>query len=218
MSINLAYNDLMYLQQKMFEFNRRLEQLDLRGNKITQIHFEISDLTDLIYIDLRRNLIEYLDASSRQQIDMLYNNKQTYKDIMGTNRSFVIDLRDNPFSCSCHSLDFIVWFVNSPVFEDSRDEYHCEIDGQHISMDTNAITTAKYDCDKPIRKLRQMLLSTLVPCITLSIAVIVSIILFKKYRKFKNRQKLRENVEHINDETYGYRFPVFLSYVKTACL
>ena len=213
-SLNLAYNDLVYLPEKVFQFNRRLQQLDLTGNKITQIHFKISELTYLIYIDFRSNLINNLDASSRRQINMLYNNKQTYKNIMGTNKKIVIDLRDNPFSCSCHSLDFIRWFVNSPVFDDSRDEYFCEIDGQHIPMDTNAITTAKYDCDKPIRKMRQVLLSTLVPCITLSIAGIVSIILFKKYRKFKNVQKLRKNVAHINDETYGYRFPVFLSYAS----
>ena len=214
MSLNLAYNDLVYLPEKVFQFNRRLEQLNLTGNKITQIHFEISELTYLIYIDFRSNLIKYLDASSRQQIDMLYKYKQTYKNIMETNRSFVIDLRDNPFSCRCQSLDFIVWFVNSPVFQDSRDEYHCEIDGQHIPMDTNAITTAEYDCDKRIRKLRQVLLSTLVPCITLSIAGIVSIILFKKYRKFKNLQNLRENIAQINRDTYRYCFPIFLSYAS----
>ena len=43
---------------------------------------------------------------------------------------------------------------------------------------------------------------------------IVSIILFKKYRKFKNLQNLRENIAQINRDTYGYRFPVFLSYAS----
>ena len=214
MSLNLAYNDLAYLPREVLKFNRKLKLLYLRGNKIAQIHFEIAHLIYLCYIDLRNNVIEYLDDSSMRQIDMLYNKKQAYKNGMITNRSFVIDLRDNPFSCSCRSLDFIEWFVNSPIFKGSRDEYHCDVDGQYISMNTNAVTAAKYDCDKPKRKLRQMLLSTLLPCISLGIAIVVSIILFKKYREFKGLQKLRENVALINDERCGHRFPVFLSYAS----
>ena len=214
MSINLANNDLAYLPHKVFKFNKALKKLNLRGNKITQIHFDIADLTYLVYIDLRNNYIQYLDASSMRQIDKLYANKQQYKNGMEAARSFVIDLTDNPFSCSCSSLDFIVWFVNSPVFEGSRDEYYCELDDKQIPMNTNAVTAAKYDCDKPKRKLWQLLFSTLLPCITIGIAIVVSIILFKKYRKFKRLQKLRENIALINDERCEYRFPVFLSYAS----
>ena len=213
-NLALAYNGLTCLPQKVFELNNQLEQLDLRGNKIKQIDFEISNLTSLTNMDLRGNLIEYLDASSRQQIDTLFHNKQTINAIMDRNGSFVVDIRNNPFSCKCHSLDFIVWFINSPIFENSRGNYHCEIDGQHILMNTNAITAARYECGKPARKVRNILIFTLVPCVTLSIVIAVSILLFKRYRYFKNLQKLRKNISLILEETFLYRFPVFLSYAS----
>ena len=213
-SLNLSYCELTDLPQKVFEFNTELEQLDLRGNKITQINFEISNLTSLRNMDLRDNLVEYLDASSRQQLDTLYKHSQILNTVEGRNQSIVIDIRDNPFSCSCKSLDFIMWFIHSPIFEDSRDDYHCERDGQHIPMNTNAVTMAKYECDRSARKLRKVLISTLVPCIALSIAIAGSILLFKRYRYLKNLRKLRRNIAQILEETFGYRFPVFLSYAS----
>ena len=213
-SLSLAYDGLAGLPQKVFEFNKKLEQLDVRGNKMTQIDFEISNLTYLRNMDLRYNLIEYLDASSRQQVDTLFHNKQIKETVMDRNGSFVIDIRNNPFSCKCHSLDFIVWFINSPIFENSRGSYHCEIDGQRISMNTKAITAAKYECSKPARKVRKILKSTLVPCVTLSIVIAVSILLVKRFRYVKNLQKLRRNIAQIREETFGYRLPVFLSYAS----
>ena len=148
-NLALAYNGLTCLPLNVFELNTQLEQLDVRGNKIKQIDFEISNLTSLTNLDLRGNLSEYLDVSSRQQVDTLFHNKQMIKAIMDRNGSFVVDIRNTPFSCKCHSLDFIVWFINSPIFENSRGNYNCEIDGQHISMNSKAITAARYECGKP---------------------------------------------------------------------
>ena len=214
LSLTLSYNGLTYLPQKVFEFNTQLEQLDVRGNKIKQIDFEISNLTSLMNMDLRDNLVEYFDASSMRQLDTLYKHNQMLNTVEGRNQSIVIDIRDSPFSCSCKSLDFIEWFVNSPIFEDSRDDYHCEIDGQHIPMSNNAVQMAKYDCGRSARKLRKELISSLVPCITLSIVIAVSILLVKRYRHVKNLQKLRRNIAQIREDTFDYRFPVFLSYAS----
>ena len=211
-SLTMAYNGLTYLPQNIFAFNTKLEKLDLRGNKLNQIHFEISNLISLIDLDFKSNLIEYLDASSRRQVDTLYTRKQTSKKVRERNKKFVIDIRGNPFSCKCHSLNFIVWFINSPIFEHSRDDYHCEIDCQHIFMNTSAVTMAKYDCGRSARKLRKLLISTLIPCISLSITIAVTFLLIKRYRNSKKLQKLRRNIAQILDETFEFRFPVFLSY------
>ena len=110
-SLTMAYDRLTDLPQNVFVFNTKLEKLDLRGNKLNQIHFEISNLTSLIDLDFKSNLIEYLDALSRQQVDTLYTCKQTSTKVKGRNKKFVIDIRGNPFSCKCHSLNFIVWFI-----------------------------------------------------------------------------------------------------------
>ena len=216
MNVNLAYNELTILPLKVFEFNTKLKQLNLKGNKLTQIYFQISNLSYLMYMDLRDNLIEYLDASSRHQLDNLFNNQQT-RATAKENGSFVVDMRSNPLSCKCNFLDFIVWFANSPIFKNSETYYYCTLDGQRISMDSKAIAMSKYDCGKSARKLRKVLISTLLPSITLTIAIVGSILLFKRYRKFKKRERLRRNIAQIVDETLDYRFPVFLSYASVDC-
>ena len=208
MSLNLANNDIEWLPQNVFEFNTELMQVNLKGNRMTQIHFQISHLTSLINIDFRSNLIEYLDASSMRQLDILYDMKQALKKETRINQSFYLDIRDNPFTCNCKALDFIVWFVNSPIVEDSRDDYHCEMDDQRITMNANAVATSKADCNK----LRKMLISTLAPCITLSIVIAVSFLMFKRYRYLKSRQKVQRKITQILEEKFEFRFPVFLSY------
>ena len=208
----LAHNGLTYLPSKVFELNTALTRLDMSENKFTQITFEISHLYNLVLLDLRGNSVVYLNVWSMQQIDMLYKNKQEKRNETG-NKTFILDLRNNPFSCQCHSLDFIKWFVDSPVF-DSRDLYHCEIDNQHVPMNTNAIKAAKYDCDKHKRKVRKLLLITLLPCASLGILVFISTVFFKWYKRKKVYRRLREQIDLIREDQLGYRFPVFLSYAS----
>ena len=121
--VKLAHNELTDLPTNIFELNTELKRIDLSVNKITQITFEISHLYKLEVLCLRGNKIEYLNRWSMLQIDMLYKHKQEKRNTT-YHKAFTVDIRDNLFSCKCHSMVFIKWFVNSQVFNDSRDLYY----------------------------------------------------------------------------------------------
>ena len=210
--VRLSTNGLNYLPSKVFQFNSELKRIDLSNNKILQVPFEVSHLHKLELLDLRRNSIEYLNEWSRHQLDMLYRRKQEARNTEDT--SFTVDLRGNIFSCKCHSLDFIKWFVHSPIFEDSRGLYHCELDSKHIPMDTGAINRAEFDCDKPQREARRLVLIILLPCVSTGILVGIAILILKRYKRDKLYRRLREQIDLIHENQLGYRFPVFLSYAS----
>ena len=209
----LVQNELTYLPVKVFEFNTELKRIDLSMNKMMQITFEISHLYKLELLDLKRNAIEYLDDFSRQQIDIVYKNKQEKHNTTDDN-SFFVDLRENVFSCKCHSMDFIKWFVHSPVFNGTKYLYYCTLDGKRTPMDNNAIEAAQYDCEKPQRKVRRLLLMVLLPCVSTGILVTLAIVAFKRYKRRKLYHRLRENIDLIHDDQLENRFPVFLSYAS----
>ena len=211
--VRLVQNELTYLPVNVFEFNTELKQIDLSLNKMMQITFEISHLYKLELLDLTRNAIEYLDDFSRQQIDIVYKNKQEKHNTTDGN-SFIVDLRENAFSCKCHSMDFIKWFVHSPVFNGTKYLYYCTLDGKRTPMDKNAIVAAQYDCDKAKRKVRRMLLMVLLPCVSTGIVATLAIVAFKRYKRRKLYHRLRENIDLIHDDHLEYRFPVFLSYAS----
>ena len=211
-SVKLSNNGLTNCPLNMFELNTEINEIDMSNNKLTQILFRISHLHKLYVLDLKRNSIEYLNIWSRHQIDMMYKNKEE-KQNTTDDKSFTVDLRDNIFSCKCQSLDFIKWFMHSPVFEKYRDSYYCEKDGKHIQMDKGAINTAQYDCDKPKRETR-LLLIILLPCGSTAILVVLVIVLFKQYKRQKRLRWLRKQIDLIHENQFGYRFPVFLSYAS----
>ena len=209
----LAHNGFTKLPSNMFEFNTELKRIDMSKNKATQIPFEIAHLYNLELFDLRGNAIEYLNGWSRHQIDTLYKNKE-YKRNTAEKKSLTLDLRDNAFSCKCHSLDFIKWFIYSPVFEDSRDLYYCEVDGKRLSMNTDAIETVLYDCDKPNRQVRKLLFIVVLPCVSTGLLVVMAIVLFKRYKRQKLLRRVRKHIYLIHEDQSEYRFPVFLSYAS----
>ena len=209
----ISCNWLTTFPLNVFELNTEMKQIDLSNNKFTQIPFEISHLHKLDLLNLSGNSVEYLNGWSRHQTDMLHKHKQeNFNTTDG--KTFTLDLRDNIFSCKCHCLDFIKWFIHSPVFEDSRDSYYCEIDGKHMPMDTTAINAAESDCDKPKREARRILLIVSLPCVSTGILVVIAIFTFKRYKRNRLNRRLRQNIDLIHGDRLRYRFPVFLSYTS----
>ena len=211
--VKLAHNELTDLPSNIFELNMELKRIDLSVNKITQITFEISHLNKFEVLDLRGNNIEYLNSWSMHQIDMLYKHKKEERNTTYHN-AFTVDIRDNLFSCKCHSMDFINWFVNSPVFNDSRDLYFCKVDDKIIHMDKGAIEAAQYDCGKPMRKIQRLLLIVLLPSVSTGMLVTLAIVAFRRYKRHRLYRRLREHIGLIHEDHFQPRFPVFLSYAS----
>ena len=210
--IRLRGNRLENLPTKTFLTNTKLKDLYLSRNKIRQVTFDISKLKQLRMIDLRNNSVEYLDENSVDALDELYNDQVQNHYRRGTNSTFVIDLRGNPFICSCKALHFLNWFINSPLFKDTRHEYHCQLNDEKIPMNEDVINVAIDDCEKPIRRRRKILLSSILPFLALVFFVITVILIVKRQRKKKYYRRLDDRLDMIHENRNEYRFPVFLSY------
>ena len=107
---------------------------------------------------------------------MLFENQQKNTDKKKHNNIiFIVDLKDNTFSCQCDSLDFLQWFVGSPVFDKTRDQYHCKIDDLSVTMFVEAVEVAQKDCVK----LRRFLLPILLPVVSLGLLIFFLVVVFK---------------------------------------
>ena len=206
--VNLSGNNLNEMPVNMFVHNRAIEYLDLSSNDLQQIIFEIKQLLNLSELIMSKNLITYLNTASRKRLDDLYNLKCKTN---CNHSSFTVDLQENPFSCGCESLEFIEWFISSPMFDESRSMYSCKFDGQKYSMGTDALAVAKHDCELPFLKLKHILCEVLIP---MAVVVFISVCSYCVYKVAKKRhqnleyEELRTSFCEYPDE----KIPVFLSF------
>lgn len=212
--ISLNNNGLRYLPSRTFAFNSYLKRIDISSILFQQITFKVSRLLNLDTLDMRNNSIQHLDESSRRALDSIYEGHQRQQNHTKQTKAstVLIDLRSNPFLCECDSVQFVKWFVASPIFTATRHRYHCKANGQEIEMNNKAVEAAEDDCERPKRKLRKLLLSTVIPTITATLLALVIVYVVKRYRKKKFHQQFEDQVCLLHDGEIGFRFPVFLSY------
>ena len=196
--ILMAGNGIHNLPSDTFMFNTMLDE-----NAFQQITFGIDHLKHLKVLDMRNNAIQNLNAFSRNSLDMLYNHQNEGAE--EASHQLFVDLRGNPFTCSCESLDFLKWFSLSPIFKSTRYQYSCKIDGQTFPITSAAISAAIDDCEKPIRRRRKLVLTTVLPILAAT-AILASVIAIIKLRRIKIRQ---DRVQLIQN---GNKFLTFLSF------
>ncbi|CAG0882371.1 unnamed protein product [Darwinula stevensoni] len=90
-----------------------VEEIYLGDNLIRKLSFNVSCLTKLRVLDLRRNLIEFLDEGSRKLLDEI------------PSKNFQVDLGLNPFLCDCHIKDTLTWMNETKVVLLERKDYRC---------------------------------------------------------------------------------------------
>ena len=124
---------------------------------------------------------------------------------MGASCQLLVDLRGNPFTCSCEPPDFPKWFTLSPIFKSTRYQYSCKIDGQTFPMTSAAISAAIDDCEKLIRRRQELELATLLPILeaTAILASVIAIIELRRITICQDRVQLILNAD---------KFLTFLSF------
>ena len=211
-TLKLANNGLNYLPKESFTANKKLKYIDLSNNAFEKVTFDILHLSQLTLLDLRNNIINYLDNTTMKTLDHLYELKHLLNHDREKNQTLFVDLLDNPLKCHCDALEFVGWFVRTPVFATSRHLYHCEVDGRHFVMNEAAVAEAKEDCERPRRRLRIIILCSTIPTVCVITAVIVIYLVVTKRRKRLAYQQFEDTVQLIRDGDSGFQFPVFLSY------
>ena len=209
--INIANNSLLEIPRQTFLSNNLLENIDLSGNKLKQITFNISHLANLTSLNMRNNYIETLDLNSRNTLDKLYCIRKKQLST-GNNASLLVDLRGNRFVCDCRSINFLRWFVDSPIFSSSRHLYHCMADGQPVTMTTAAVEAAENDCERPKRRMRKIIYLSVLPTIGVLALSIAFLGVRNKYKEKMRQRRLRDHTRRIHNDDLDTAFLAFLSF------
>ena len=206
--IDLSFNKLPFLPRSMFVSNTKLQELHLSNNFFHEITFNITHLLNLIILDLRFNLIKSFKRPSRQFLDSMHGNEAKIQN----NKTFRLSFEGNPLSCECSSLEFLQWFTVSPVFQETRHNYRCSLNGQEMHIDESAMDAAKDDCEKSRRKRRTVLLSTLLPITGVSLVILITVYLYRRRQRRLLWQRYTDRVHLVRENNAEFEFPVFLSY------
>ncbi|CAC5414807.1 unnamed protein product [Mytilus coruscus] len=104
-TLDLAYNRIISLSILLFKSQKDLRTLNLSGNMLENVNFEIKHMTNLSFMDLSDNRISLLGVSFTDQLDEL---KKTVPNL-------TIDMSGNPITCTCDSISFIKWLATTKV-------------------------------------------------------------------------------------------------------
>ena len=204
--LDLSANLITSLPKTTFAANTRLRNLLLADNLLDQITFNVSQLVDLNVLDLRGNSVKSLNPGSRVFLDELYE-----RQVQNQSGAVVKVFFDgNPFDCSCDSLDFIHWFVKSPLFSATQHKYFCDSNGENVTMDDNAIKASSDDCTRIKRRRLMILLSSTLTSAAMVILIIALVVCHRRRKTMLLRRRFRDGIQRLQQDSN--RFPVFVSY------
>ncbi|KAK7496123.1 hypothetical protein BaRGS_00012533 [Batillaria attramentaria] len=98
--LDLSDNDLYRLPPDMLRAQPRLQTLALTGNRFQKVPTDLSLQTHLSVLDLSDNMLPTLLPHERRLLDTL-----------AKNHTLQLRLRNNPLSCTCSGLDFLLGLV-----------------------------------------------------------------------------------------------------------
>ena len=211
-TIDLSFNQLTRLPKDTFKSNVNLRELNLHGNRFKQITFDVSHLFALELLDFRNNSVRFLDGFSRESLQALYDGRQESNLTLYNNTKLDILLKENPLSCSCSSLDFLQWFISSPLFSSSRRSYTCQTADNEFPMTNTAVKEARKDCELPKQKRSKAFLSSILPAIAILLLVLVTINMYRRHKRKQLDQRYADRVRLLQENNIGFKYPVFLSY------
>ena len=114
----------------------KLQSLHLSDMYLTNLAADIGHLTDLKFLDLSQNKIQYLYTSTMRDINKIIRYTPNRRN---ASRILEINLSHNRLSCSCSCLEFYKWMMNVHVrnyitFTDFK-SYRCTFDnGQNTNL------------------------------------------------------------------------------------
>lgn len=116
MKLHLEQNNISeFRDANVFCDLPNLLHLYLGDNNLTALHFNLSCLHNLSFLDLRRNRFTRVLERDLHVIDHLAKH----------NRSFSVDFSANPFECSCKLNPFVKWMNKTKVSIAHKSSLRC---------------------------------------------------------------------------------------------
>ena len=198
-NISLARNRLTKIPPSFFANNSGLQTLDLSGNALEQVHFQVSHLHSLRTLNLSNNAIGNLDEDSRNKLASITNFGKVE-----------IDLRGNLLACKkCEDLSSIQWLIKiKPNISIKHDVACLSEDKSNLVIDLETPNAVKDICNRPTRIIIVTSTGLLTVCLSLTLVV-----LFWKHGLAKRKEnRLRQLINKITNKQPGFEFVAFLSY------
>lgn len=135
--IDMSHNALTSIPATLFRNNTKLEYVLLFGNKLSLFTCDSNFLPSLI--DLHDNVIFNIDRKTILWFKQIFKRK--------TNNTFILNLKENTFQCSCQSIEFAQWLESSEfVIKDSP--LPCVWRSTQIYINSNSLSMIKRECSK----------------------------------------------------------------------
>ncbi|KAH3851892.1 hypothetical protein DPMN_094379 [Dreissena polymorpha] len=202
-NINLSYNKITHLSHSMFLQCINLQTLNLSGNYLEDIDFNINQTRTLQILDLSYNQIKGLSTETMQMLNLVQWSNET---------KYGLNLSGNPLRCSlCSHFEYIQWLLSCPYVNVS--DLRCTNDDGVLSVVNQQVSKHLENlCEQEARKTWVVLLSSFLPTIIV-VFIIVSIIGFVRYRRIRNSENNRVNVlRRLRAGDCGCEFAVFFAF------
>ena len=199
--LNLANNNIKNIPKYTFSAQVNLQVLNLTGNSLLYVTFEMSQMTNLTNLDLSRNLLTQLTFN-------VYN-------IFTHNMH--LSLLGNPLSCSCDSLDFLEWMDEMRDIFILWDNYTCTYRGKWTNFKLLKGTIIHYlsiDCSSST-----LLVISAVTIFSMSLVLCISICFYRhrfevKYACIRMIWQRKKYDRLIRKDNLMYKYDAFVAYHK----
>ncbi|XP_059154344.1 toll-like receptor 4 [Physella acuta] len=201
--LDISRNLIYKLSRQFFRGLKHLVSLRLSENKLQTLNSSFAHMKHLRLLDLSKNSIVWIDKRVRDELDEI-------------GEKLSIDLTSNPLSCTCSSLEQIVWMMKTKITLLNEDYLYCTFDD---------------GIDRPIGNLQKRVQSLQRMCASKALVIVVCVALICLLGTvagfvviYRNRWKLRyiRNIavaklvgfepNGANDE--GFRFDAYILYTE----
>ena len=199
----ISNNQISRIPSDTFRSSKLLQVLDLSQNKLSSVTFDTVYFTSLKILNLAGNEIIFLDAVSISRLGKLLEMSEVSETV---NRTVIdITLDENPFECSCKSVEFLQWLQTL----NETSNYTCLLNSDTVKIDNYALKQAQYLCKMPI-------VISVFTIMSLAIVILCTVTIY--FMVNHRRRLLEERKIQLGIEVYAAQDveinppPVFLSF------
>ena len=204
-NLDLSWNRIGHLSEKMLRNNINLQILNLSFNAISEFKVKIGHMKNLSILDLSNNQLVQLNYETRSAL----NQMQTH--------SINIHLIGNNLICSCETLDFLKWMLNSKnIHFVGKSNYTCSF-GTKKAVLFGELDTLLQQLEKQCSSYTLIIVLMTILIIVI-ITTTVSRILYRfrwklRYMYYVAKEKYKGQTDHIDlGGQISFRFDAFISY------